>query len=194
MAKPPRLRTYLTHDEVATLLRAAKKSRHGLRNHAMILLAYRHGLRASDLVGLRWSDVDLAHRTIYRRRAKSSRSTVHLLKRDESATLEKLAHQRSASDYVFPSSGAADEPQCLLVVAQAGERAGLPIGRRQLSSPTGQDNCRRPADARLRAAVATAAAATSPTRAVTCGSSRTTWGTNRFRTRCATRSSTPTGS
>jgi site-specific recombinase XerD len=49
MATEKRLRTYLTRDEVTSLLRAAKKSRHGARNHAMILLAYRHGLRASEL-------------------------------------------------------------------------------------------------------------------------------------------------
>jgi integrase len=60
MAAEPRLRTYLTRDEVAQLLRAAKKSRHGARKHAMVLLAYRHGLRATELVRLRWSDVDLA--------------------------------------------------------------------------------------------------------------------------------------
>ncbi|HEV8552902.1 MAG TPA: hypothetical protein VGR65_05890 [Casimicrobiaceae bacterium] len=44
MPREPRLRDYLTRDEVATLLRAAKKSpRHGVRNHAMILIAYRMG-------------------------------------------------------------------------------------------------------------------------------------------------------
>jgi site-specific recombinase XerD len=54
MAIEQRLRDYLTRDEVALLLRAAKKiPRHGARNHAMILIAYRHGLRASELVNLR---------------------------------------------------------------------------------------------------------------------------------------------
>ena len=46
-AEGPRLRDYLTRDEVSALLRAAKKSpRYGARNYAIILLAYRHGLRA----------------------------------------------------------------------------------------------------------------------------------------------------
>ena len=54
MAAAQRLRTYLTREEVIALLRAAKKGRHGARNHAMVLLAYRHGLRASEVVGLRW--------------------------------------------------------------------------------------------------------------------------------------------
>jgi len=83
MARARRLRTYLTHNEVALLLRSAQKSRHGARNRAMILIAYRHGLRATELVNLRWSDVDLERGTIYCRRAKGSHSTVHPMKRDE---------------------------------------------------------------------------------------------------------------
>jgi type 1 fimbriae regulatory protein FimB len=47
------LRAFLTPDEVTSLLRAAKKGRHDARNHAMILIAYRHGLRASEVTGLR---------------------------------------------------------------------------------------------------------------------------------------------
>ena len=62
MPHEPRLRDYLTRDEVAALLRSSKKVRHGARNHAMILLAYRHGLRASELVNLRASDLDLRDR------------------------------------------------------------------------------------------------------------------------------------
>jgi integrase len=131
MAIRPRLRSYLTRDEVAQLLRAAKKSRHGARNHAMILLAYRHGLRASELVGLRWSDLDLERGTIYCRRAKGSRSTVHPLKRDEATTLERLAAQsrRLAGEFVFPSERGERMSRSAFwrLVAQAGERAGLPV-------------------------------------------------------------------
>jgi integrase len=78
MSRERRLRDYLTRNEVASLLRAAKKSpRYGARNHAMILLAYRHGLRASKLVNLRKSDIDLSSGTLYCRRAKGSRSSLH---------------------------------------------------------------------------------------------------------------------
>src|SRR5438093_7566940 len=80
MPSEPRLRDYLTRDEVAALLRSSKKStRHGARNHAMILLAYRHGLRASEVTGLRLSDLDLKRGTVYCRRAKNSRSSLHPL-------------------------------------------------------------------------------------------------------------------
>ena len=90
MAAARRLRTYLTRNEVAQLLHAAKKSRHGTRNQAMVLIAYRHGMRASELVNLRWSDVDLERGAQYCRRAKGSRSGVHPLKRDEAAALGRL--------------------------------------------------------------------------------------------------------
>src|SRR5436309_15794785 len=108
MATELRLRAFLTPDEVAALLRAAKKGRHGARNHAMILLAYRHGLRASEVTGLRASDLDLKRGTIYCRRAKNSRSSLHPLKPDEVAALEKALRQCKfrANGYVFQSERA----------------------------------------------------------------------------------------
>src|SRR5437016_9535237 len=103
MAIELRLRAFLTPDEVGSLLRAAKKGRHGARNHAMILIAYRHGLRASEVSGLCISDVDLKRGTIYCRRAKNSRSSLHPLKPDEAVTLEKVLRQRKlgANQYLF---------------------------------------------------------------------------------------------
>src|SRR6266567_4610602 len=106
MSREPRLRDYLTRDEVAALLRSSKKStRYGVRNYAMILLAYRHGLRASEVTGLRWSDFDLTAGTIYCRRAKNSRSSLHPMKPDEVTALAKVLRDRGlrATDYVFPS-------------------------------------------------------------------------------------------
>ena len=131
MPREPRLRDYLTRDEVTALFRSSKKSRHGARNYAMILLAYRHGLRASEVTGLRWSDLDLATRTIYCRRAKNSRSSLHPMKPDELAALEKVLRDRKlrASGYVFQSERG--EKMCRSafwrVVTQAGERAGLAV-------------------------------------------------------------------
>src|SRR6266498_1409106 len=109
MPREPRLRDYLTRDEVASLLRAAKKSpRHGARNHAMILIAYRHGLRASEVTNLRVSDLALSTGMVYCRRAKNWRSSLHPMKPDEALALQKVLQQRKlqASDYVFPSERA----------------------------------------------------------------------------------------
>src|SRR5437773_1794970 len=101
MAIELRLRAFLTPDEVASLLRAAKNGRHCARNHAMILIAYRHGLRASEVAGLRVSDIDLKRGTIYCRRAKNSRSSLHPLKPDEAAALEKVLrhHKLRRNEY-----------------------------------------------------------------------------------------------
>jgi integrase len=55
-----RSREYLTDREVERLIEAAKQNRSGHRDATAILVAYRHGLRASELVTLRWDDIDLA--------------------------------------------------------------------------------------------------------------------------------------
>jgi site-specific recombinase XerD len=126
------LRDYLTRDEVSSLLRAAKKSpRHSARNYAMILIAYRHGLRASEVTGLRVSDLDLSTGTIYCRRAKGSRSGLHPMKLDEVAALERLLARREVpeSDYVFQSERAEKMSRSAFwrIVSQAGDRAGLQV-------------------------------------------------------------------
>jgi site-specific recombinase XerD len=53
-----RPREYLTEAEIDKLIDAAKDNRQGHRDRTAILMAYRHGLRASELVELRWDDVD----------------------------------------------------------------------------------------------------------------------------------------
>ena len=52
-----RTREYLTETEVERLLKATKGNRWGHRDATMILVAYRHGLRASELTDLRWDQV-----------------------------------------------------------------------------------------------------------------------------------------
>jgi site-specific recombinase XerD len=132
MPHEPRLRDYLTRDEVDSLLSAAEnRQRHAARNYAMILIAYRHGLRASEVTGLRLSDVDLRNGTIYCRRAKGSRSSLHPMKRDEVAALVKVLARRElqANDYVFSSERSEKISRSAFwrIVSQAGARAGLPV-------------------------------------------------------------------
>ena len=50
-----RTREYLTEAEVGRLIEAARDNRWGHRDSTMLLIAFRHGLRASELVDLRWS-------------------------------------------------------------------------------------------------------------------------------------------
>src|SRR5262245_19018967 len=75
-----RPREYLTESEVDRLIDAARKrGRNGARDAAAILLAYRHGLRASELVALQWSQLDLRHGKLHVNRAKGGIESVHPL-------------------------------------------------------------------------------------------------------------------
>jgi integrase len=65
-----RPREHLTEREVEKLIEAAKKNRHGQRDSAIILICFRHGLRASELCELQWSDVEFETATLHLRRAK----------------------------------------------------------------------------------------------------------------------------
>src|SRR5262245_9051003 len=68
-----RPREYLTPKEVERLMTAAKKGgrRYGLRDATMILVAFRHGLRVSELCALTWDQIDLSHGLIHVRRLKN---------------------------------------------------------------------------------------------------------------------------
>jgi integrase len=70
-----RVREHLTEDEMARLLVALKRNRHGQRDWLIGLLIYRHGLRVSEACDLRWDDIDLPKRTIIVRRLKGSHRT-----------------------------------------------------------------------------------------------------------------------
>jgi len=72
-----RTREYLTETEVERLMKAATDNRHGHRDATMILVAYRHGLRVSELVDLRWDQVDFRTATLHVRRVKQGTPSTH---------------------------------------------------------------------------------------------------------------------
>src|SRR5262245_46757522 len=72
-----RTREYLTEAEIERLLKAARSNRHGHRDQTMILTAYRHGLRVSELVDLRWVQVDFDKGTLHVRRLKQGLPATH---------------------------------------------------------------------------------------------------------------------
>src|ERR1700732_4208246 len=65
-----RTRESMTEAEVERLMTAAKGNRYGHRDATMALVAYRHGLRASELVDLRWEQVDFRTASLHVRRVK----------------------------------------------------------------------------------------------------------------------------
>lgn len=82
-------RKYLTHSEVETVLEWLKKNK-TVRDYCLVLLLYRHGLRASEAVNLQWSDVSYRDRTLYISRLKGSKSGYHPLSEHELRTLTRL--------------------------------------------------------------------------------------------------------
>jgi integrase len=98
-----RSREYLTEREVERLIEAAKQNRSGHRDATAILVAYRHGLRASELVALRWDNIDLTTGRLHVRRAKGGDASVHPISARESRALRKLLREAPTSPYVFIS-------------------------------------------------------------------------------------------
>ena len=96
-----RTREYLTEPEINRLIAAAKANRQGHRDATMILIAFRHGLRAAELVDLRWDQVDLGRNAcLHVRRVKNGMTSVHPLQGDEMRALRALKHE---STFVFVS-------------------------------------------------------------------------------------------
>ena len=102
--------TILTPQEMLDLLKAARKR--SVRDWAMILLAYRHGLRASEVCGIKLADLDLKAGSISIKRLKGSLHTVQPLYQhrgqpllDEAAAVRAWLRKREAdgSDYLFTS-------------------------------------------------------------------------------------------
>lgn len=82
----PRMRKYLTPGEVKRLLDAARKP----RDKAMILMAYRHGLRVSELVNLQWQDIDMETALFHVSRLKNGSPSVHPMQKDEIEALQAM--------------------------------------------------------------------------------------------------------
>jgi len=98
-----RPREYLTPKEVERLIAAAKKSRrrYGMRDATLILVAFRHGLRVSELCTLTWDQIDFSHGLIHVRRMKNGISSVHQLGGEEMRSLRALKREDGVSRYVF---------------------------------------------------------------------------------------------
>ena len=98
-----RPREYLTEAEVGRLMKAAAENRNGHRDATMVLLAFRHGLRAAELVTLRWDNVDLAHGKLHVNRVKNGSPSVHPLAGTEIRALRRLKRESPESPFVFVS-------------------------------------------------------------------------------------------
>src|SRR5258708_16337285 len=124
-----RVREYLTEREVERLMKAAGDNRNGHRDATMILLAYRHGLRASELCELRRDQIDLTHGRLHVSRKKSGIDSVHPLTGTELRALRRLQREQEPGRYVFLSErGAPMSPVGFRrMVTRLGEAAKMPF-------------------------------------------------------------------
>lgn len=123
-----RPREHLTPAEVDKVLEASKKGDHGHRNYAMILLAYRHGFRASELCGMAWSHVDFTGKVLHVGRSKNGVSTTQPLADVELKALRKLEKEtrQDGIPWVFQSGrGRITRNTFWRVVRDAGRAAGM---------------------------------------------------------------------
>jgi type 1 fimbriae regulatory protein FimB/type 1 fimbriae regulatory protein FimE len=126
-----RSREYLTAAEVSKLMAAAgKRGRYGQRDATLILLAYRHGLRVSEVVALRWDQVDLKAGHLHVRRVKNGTPSTHPLQGDELRALRQLAREwpdRGGFVFISERHGPMSQDGVRKMISRTGEEAGLPF-------------------------------------------------------------------
>ncbi|MBW4523391.1 MAG: tyrosine-type recombinase/integrase [Scytolyngbya sp. HA4215-MV1] len=117
-----RSREYLTHDEVKELIATAEiRGRYGLRDKALLLLMFRHGLRVGEACLLRWDAIDLKAGTIFVTRLKRGNSGNHFLQSDEVELLAELKGDRQ-SGHVF--IGERGNPLTTMAIGKIVDRTG----------------------------------------------------------------------
>jgi len=125
-----RSREYLTDQEVQDLMAAASKiGRHGHRDMTLIMIGYRHGLRVSEIVGMRWEQADLKQGMLHVRRLKNGTPATHPLRGPELRALRKVCRDYPDTPYVFSSErkGPLTASSVRKIVARAGKKASIPF-------------------------------------------------------------------
>ncbi len=123
-----RSREYLTREEVDALMSAAGKvGRHQLRDRTLILMTYRHGLRVSEAVDLKWDQIDLKAGRIHVNRLKNGNAATHFLEGDEIRALRRVRREYAGSPFVFSTErgGPLSRSTVNKLVERAGQLAGI---------------------------------------------------------------------
>ena len=124
-----RTREHLTPAEMDLLIQAAgRRGRHGHRDATLLLIGYRHGYRVSELVALRWDQVDLEGGILHVTRLKGGTPSTHPLRGPEIRALRRLRREQApASGYVFASErrGPLTAAAVRKIVTEAGRAAEL---------------------------------------------------------------------
>ena len=129
-AESGREREYLTPAEIERLVKTARKrGRHGSRDALAILMGYRHRLRVSELVGLRWSQVDFITARLTVHRVKGSTGSTHPILGDELRELRKIhREQPPGSQFIFIGErGPVSVAWFQRMLQRVGAEASLPL-------------------------------------------------------------------
>src|SRR5262245_37427753 len=119
-------RRYLTEREVDRLVDCARKhGRYGHRDATMILVAYRHGLRASVVCDLQWQQIELSEGRLHVHRAKNGIPSVHPIRGDEIRALRKL--RRDYPIFVSERGGPISPIGFHRLIQRVGEAAKMPF-------------------------------------------------------------------
>ncbi len=135
-------REYLRPYEVEAMIHAARQvGRHGVRDSAIILLMFRHGLRTAELVALKWSQIDLTGGYIEVHRVKHGHDSIHPLRSPELRLLRQIKRDYPETQYVFVSERKAPLSTRTIrhIVARAGKLAQIdaPVHPHQLRHACG---------------------------------------------------------
>jgi integrase len=126
--KHEREHEWITFDEFKAIRKAAAAGRHGQRNALMLLMAFRHGFRALELVRLKWEHLDLQRRTLVAHRVKRGKRSTHDLSVEEARELKKMVPEADRFGHVFKSErgDAFTTSGFFKIVMRAGKKSGYP--------------------------------------------------------------------
>lgn len=150
-------KNFLTTNEMKKFLEAARKGRHGVRDYCLMLTAYRHGLRVSELIDIRHRDLDFDSARIYVRRLKGSLSTHQPIEGDELRSIRawlkiRENYPNANSNYLFLSErGPLTRQAVNYLTEEIGNRAklGFKVNPHMLRHSTGYYLANKGCDTRL---------------------------------------------
>lgn len=124
-------KNFLTEAETDAFIKAARQTRNGVRDHCLVLMAFRHGLRVSEVIDIRLNELDLDGGHLFVRRRKGSLSTHQPIEGDELRAIkawlrERSLHKMSHSPLLFLSERGPFTRQAInYLVKTIGEKAGF---------------------------------------------------------------------
>ena len=115
-------------------MKAAKQNLNRARDEAIVLIGFSHGLRASEIVNLKWSMIDLKTGLLHVKRIKNGIPSTHPLRGPELRLLNRIRREQELSQiqtggFVFIATGGGPMTTSNLrkLVTKLGKLANLPF-------------------------------------------------------------------